>query len=173
MEGQSFTTIHSDPTLLLVDLDRESPRFSEMFRMIDELYGIQWVESWYSKSGAPNRHVLIGMTETLTIPERIALQAILGSDAKREILSLKRHADVDNPVILFQPPNANIERFEGENLHDIIERVWSDHNSSDSSHRRILALMSGDEAAEGEDLYCEAGDGCPGEVAGTVACDPD
>lgn len=65
------------------------------------------IESWASKSG--NTHVLIRMESPLPIIHRIGLQAVLGSDRRREFLSFR---DVDSkyeyPVMLFRPKGAKV-----------------------------------------------------------------
>lgn len=60
------------------------------------------VEEWASKSG--NRHVLIHLASPLPVIERIAIQCALGSDRKREFLSLRDvKAGYEFPVMLFRP----------------------------------------------------------------------
>lgn len=48
-----------------------------------------------SKSGLPNRHILIRMPFVLTSIDRIAFQAVLGSDLTREMLSIFRLYNTD------------------------------------------------------------------------------
>ncbi len=56
-----------------------------------------------SKSG-DGQHVWIKLMRPLTAPERIALQACLGSDASRELLSLAGvWAGKQRPIVLFRP----------------------------------------------------------------------
>ncbi len=47
-------------------------------------------QDWFSRSGPPRRHIIVQMPFTMSPPERIAWQAVLGSDLKREVLSLLR-----------------------------------------------------------------------------------
>lgn len=46
---------------------------------------------WASRSGLPKRHILITLPIGVTNSERIALQAALGSDPIRELLSMMRY----------------------------------------------------------------------------------
>jgi hypothetical protein len=56
----------------------------------------------YSRNG--NKHVTIRLGEDITPERRIVLQALLGSDLKREALSLKRvDMGEPHPTLLFRP----------------------------------------------------------------------
>lgn len=56
-----------------------------------------------TKSRHDNTHIYVTLENPMTVPERIALQAALGSDPTREFLSLKRWLDKDpNPILLFE-----------------------------------------------------------------------
>lgn len=48
-----------------------------------------------------NQHIHVVLLRHYSVFERIALQAILGSDSKREALSLRSISTVENPVVLF------------------------------------------------------------------------
>lgn len=61
----------------------------------------EW-KQWYSKSG--NVHVVVKLAEKLTEIERVALQTILGSDPKRELLNFSRvRVGIEHPILLFKP----------------------------------------------------------------------
>jgi hypothetical protein len=56
-----------------------------------------------TKSRHQNTHIYVTLENPMTVPERIALQAALGSDPTREFLSLKRWLSKDpNPILLFE-----------------------------------------------------------------------
>lgn len=57
-----------------------------------------------SKSGLPHRHVTITLNNTVDAVERIALQAALGSDRKRELISLSRLEQGEQRVTRFFEP---------------------------------------------------------------------
>jgi hypothetical protein len=77
---------------LQIDLDTE-----EEFQHFQSMWGV-WVYNGFgggmktapSKSGYPHRHITITLLDDVTPWQRIALQAALGSDPKREILSAIR-----------------------------------------------------------------------------------
>lgn len=97
-------------TLLLLDLDTSEAwvAFKAMLRCVNQnLYShhsvfivkIRW---WYSTNG--NRHAIVYLSEAMPLVERLLLQAVLGSDAKRELLSLCRwYKGRNEPSMLFRP----------------------------------------------------------------------
>lgn len=67
-------------------------------------------EWWLSKSGC-HFHVKVQLTEDVTPPEAVAMQAMLGSDPKREMRALLDLRQ-GNPFysILFQPKGSKVTR---------------------------------------------------------------
>lgn len=58
--------------------------------------------TWKSKSG--NNHVVVTIPEHLSVVERIAMQAMGGSDPGREFAALNCHnAGCEHPILLFKP----------------------------------------------------------------------
>jgi hypothetical protein len=107
--------VADDTTLQLdVDSDTAMSRFSDGLRLLKSLAaehgGIVDVLTFDepvilpSKSGAMHRHVWLKLRRPLPIGDRIALQAILGSDPERELLALAGawHGKA-KPVVLFRP----------------------------------------------------------------------
>lgn len=98
----------SDLTLLL---DLDTPESVATYRSRENYLVNRYkvdprhAQEWPSKSG--NLHVVIHLGVTASILERIALQAILGSDANREMLSLGDiRDDHANPIMLFKPASV-------------------------------------------------------------------
>jgi hypothetical protein len=105
-EANGFEVIFANPHLLLLDLDTEEDfaRFVKVYKRAKTLFGLENLQWWPSKSGPPHRHVSITIAFALSVEERIALQAALGSDPLREILNLKRlRVGVEEPSRLFCP----------------------------------------------------------------------
>ena len=109
--------VYGRSDLLLIDLDseEETREFSRRMVIFEEIYG----ELQKFKTRSPSErgwHIYIkipGSIPPQTIPQRIAMQALLGSDIKRDLLSLKfqidQHGDVNdkedfytNPIFLFE-----------------------------------------------------------------------
>lgn len=81
------------PRDLFVDIDNDADFDFLRERVKDMLklgVMIRVVSDGPSKSGLPHRHVYLIADRDLSDPERIALQACLGSDRVREFLSLMR-----------------------------------------------------------------------------------
>lgn len=77
---------------LQIDLDGDAQymHYQEMLKLF-KAKGFKFTEQVNpSKSGLPNRHVTLTLTDSIDPWQRIALQASLGSDPKRELLSAAR-----------------------------------------------------------------------------------
>jgi hypothetical protein len=62
-------------------------------------------EERLSRNG--NTHIIIRFENPISIHERILLQACLGSDRKRELLSYIRHLNgIEQPILLFKPKSS-------------------------------------------------------------------
>ncbi len=75
-----------------IDSDDDYSRFTQAYDALKQHY--LNVPLYYktspSRNGGEGRHITVEMTEELAQIERIALQAILGSDWRRELFSLIR-----------------------------------------------------------------------------------
>lgn len=96
--------IKGDDYQLQLDLDDDQAvhRANSMMKMVSDLFGVMSVEDWRSKSG--HTHRLISLEKPLPVASRIALQAALGSDPRRELLGIRGLvAGVEDPNLLFRP----------------------------------------------------------------------
>lgn len=60
------------------------------------------LDQWDSRGG--NKHVVLRANQSLEVEQRILLQAILGSDRKRELFNwLRVDKGIENPITLFKP----------------------------------------------------------------------
>jgi len=117
--SRGFTIVLPESSEILIDLDDEAAelRFIERFTDIrgilqnTPLGAPQIVATWTSKSGK-GRHVVVDMRVVIyDTSERIAWQALLGSDYKREAIALlRRRGGIPTPSRLFKPPGANEAR---------------------------------------------------------------
>ena len=95
----------ADDYTLQLDLDNEvaANQFHAYEGRLRAHFNVVEIHETTSRNG--NRHAYVKMEKPLSVPERIALQAALGSDPTREFLSLKRWLNNDpNPVLLFEKP---------------------------------------------------------------------
>jgi hypothetical protein len=98
--------VATDPRELYIDIDSDEQRrqFDRMFEYVAREYGCRVADRWMSKSGPGHEHIIVVLDRDFTVAERIALQAILGSDPLRDLLTLKRlHDGVEQPIRLFKP----------------------------------------------------------------------
>lgn len=109
MDYEGFDILYPDPDELFIDIDTEEQyqTFLRHFHRLREEKGtfddIQFIER-FSKSGPPRRHIHVRMPNKLSSVERIAWQAVLGSDLVRELLSMIRWSKVDQWPTLFCEP---------------------------------------------------------------------
>jgi hypothetical protein len=85
------------PNELFLDIDdaESLTLFHEMLPILKQMYAVETVFIKPSKSGGEKKHVTVVLGDGVSSPEltteqRILLQAVLGSDRKRELLSYKR-----------------------------------------------------------------------------------
>lgn len=97
---------------LFVDLDSEAAyeQFKATWPIVAEHFASSYVVD-PSKSGLPKRHVRAILIEPLSELARIALQAALGSDGKREALSVVRSLKCEPNVIIFFEKEPSLETF--------------------------------------------------------------
>lgn len=110
-EANGCEVVYGGSNHLLLDYDGDGlslwaenkPRLERIAKVVRE----EW---WSSKSHMPGHlHARITLDKELTVPERSALQACLGSDPVREIINLTRWKHgVAEPVRLFRPKDAEV-----------------------------------------------------------------
>lgn len=120
-EAEGFTIIYPSETEILVDLDDEAAQlsFAQRFKDVREILDktplgpLRITSTWASKSGQ-GRHVVVDLGAVITeTSERIAWQALLGSDHKREAIAiLRKRGGVPLPSRLFKP----VEKKKGKKL---------------------------------------------------------
>lgn len=112
---QDCTIEYAHDLVLQLDLDGDDAfrTFQKQFALLHQLgmfpdvveaYTVRW-----SRNG--NRHVTINLLEELGVVKRLLLQALLGSDIKREMLGYARVLQGDeHPICLFRPNKSIAER---------------------------------------------------------------
>jgi hypothetical protein len=104
--------VYPEPNELFIDIDQEFEldHFEWAFSMFQQLYPGAEEVTKPSKSGeAGHFHITVILPFEIKSPEqRVMLQAILGSDPKRELLTLKNIAEGDKtPTLFFEVPEEN------------------------------------------------------------------
>ena len=93
------------PNELLIDIDTEE-QYQTFLKALPRFERVELIQDWReepSRSGLPARHIYVQLHKDIDALERIALQACLGSDLRRESLSLIRWLrDDPNPTLFFE-----------------------------------------------------------------------
>lgn len=106
-DARNCTIRYPLPNELFIDIDSASAytRFKQLLAMFEKFIPVERVTATPSASGGQHQHIVVALTQRVTEFERIAYQAILGSDPKREVLSLERLKTGTNPTptVFFEP----------------------------------------------------------------------
>ena len=103
-EKENLLVVLPQPNELQLDIDNaESGNvFKRHYQILDKYIGIEKVEEHASRHGGDRKHITVTLKRpVLSLLERIALQAMLGSDRKRELLSLIESELGDETPTLF------------------------------------------------------------------------
>lgn len=103
-EQMGLEVIEPGPNTITLDFDSPYPPqdFLEKLRFLKQFYPVVTHRFTSSKSG--NLHAYVEMEEPFSDTEKIAVQAIFGSDWKREMLGLVRakQGNLGTPSLLFE-----------------------------------------------------------------------
>lgn len=105
-ERTGCTIEYADDHTLQLDLDSDEADYiyDKQLRLLDELGIIHILKLTERRSKSDNWHITITLRDPLSIEVRILLQACLGSDIKRELLSYAGYLKGQTrPVLLFRP----------------------------------------------------------------------
>lgn len=112
-KAQGFTIIHSSPRLILLDLDSHAAidHYDNFLPFIQTFMQLTEEGHWPSKTrDGSHFHIILESKNSLTEVERLLIQALLGSDPRKEFLSLMRiWQHHDHVSLLFKPPLKNKE----------------------------------------------------------------
>jgi hypothetical protein len=104
--SMGLTVVAPGPNQLQLDIDNKESRevFDRHYDILQKHFGIIGVTATSSKSGGERQHITVTLARDVTPLERVGLQAMMGSDRKRELLSFARilYGDED-PTVFFEP----------------------------------------------------------------------
>ena len=98
---------------LQIDCDglRAFQKFAELYRMLRENgHAKGWIAKWKNSTSRGHAHITITMPRKKSLAHRIALQALLGSDLKRELFNWMRAERGSRLPVLFFEKNENEKR---------------------------------------------------------------
>jgi hypothetical protein len=92
-----------EPNQLFIDIDNTGAyqHYNQMLGVVNSFFDVVDIDDSPSKSGRPHCHITITLGHPISNVERVLLQAILGSDPKRELLSYARLLRGIKPATLF------------------------------------------------------------------------
>lgn len=101
-----------DEVFLDLDDKTSQDRYYEGLRFINDLLPklILSTKEQPSRSGGNKIHVILKLNQPIMPELRLALQAALGSDQKREILNISRFIICGDPQDCLMPPKAKAEK---------------------------------------------------------------
>lgn len=105
--------IRPGPRDLFLDIDSEESYQLMNKRLMDLAnaeFQLEIVSCKPSRSGYPHRHAILRANRDLSVAERIALQACMGSDLVREFLSLMRIWAGGEGTTFFENPDRKDPR---------------------------------------------------------------
>lgn len=111
-KGLNLDVLFPKDDELFVDLDSEEAfeYHKEQLELLEAQLPdlIHYTGSTFSKSGPPNRHVIVKLAKPISNMERILLQALLVSDRRATLISFIKESQGDpHPVLFFEPkPDA-------------------------------------------------------------------
>lgn len=112
-ENLNMKIVYPNANQLQLDIDSKEGyiQFNHILQSIKDSLDMEIsFTQTVSKTGLPHKHVTVNLPYNLHSDfERIALQLILGSDLKREILNLLRIIDGQEAPICFFEPKEGLE----------------------------------------------------------------
>jgi len=125
----NYEIVVADEKRIQLDLDDVKftdplpDRFQTVYRMLCQGRGNIVAGYYRTQSKSGNTHVTIRLLKSMPVHERIAWQAIFGSDYKREALHMMAvRADVKNAILMFEPKDRS-EELEGIPPPDVVPSV--------------------------------------------------
>lgn len=109
-KANDLVVVEPEAHQLQIDIDdsRAYEIFSKNQAAVNEHFGIVGIEEHASKSGGDRKHVTVTLAKpVMSNMERILLQACLGSDGVRELLSYVQVLNRDpHPILFLEKQNA-------------------------------------------------------------------
>lgn len=103
-EEYNCDLVIADDHTLLLDLDTPDTQtqYKDRLTSMKPWLKVDKVTKWFSRND--NVHVQITLSEPLPLERRVALQAVLGSDPKREMVLLREIQETGSAnIVLFRP----------------------------------------------------------------------
>jgi hypothetical protein len=107
-KAEKLDVVFPEKNQLQLDIDNDTAYavYKAHYDIVDGYWGIEYANEQPSRSGTPGKkHITVTLTVEVSNKDRIALQAFLGSDLKREVLSFIQEEDGDpHPTLFLEKP---------------------------------------------------------------------
>ena len=102
-EREGLDVVYPKNNEVMIDIDNAHSLqlFQKQMDIVKKHIGVIGVEEHLSKSGEGKRHITVTLNDPITPIERLALQAMLGSDRVRELLGYVEYKNGDPTPTLF------------------------------------------------------------------------
>lgn len=103
-QRESLEVVYPADNELMIDIDNEHSYmlFQNQIQIVSKFVGVVEVRENPSKSGKPwKMHITVELDPNVSMLERLALQAMLGSDRTRELLGYVQYKNNDPHPVLF------------------------------------------------------------------------
>jgi hypothetical protein len=102
-EREGLLVVYPKDNEIMIDIDNghSLQLFQKQMDIVKKYIGVLGVEQHPSKSGEGKWHITVTLATTVTPLERLALQAMLGSDRVRELLGYVEYKNNDPTSTLF------------------------------------------------------------------------
>jgi hypothetical protein len=113
VEGYDIVFPADNELQIDIDSDEEFQVYERLINVVRDHIGVLDEHIAPSRSGLPKRHITVTLNATVSVIERIALQACLGSDRMREILGYVQYLIKDpHPTLFLENKQKQLEHRE-------------------------------------------------------------
>lgn len=134
-EEQDLEIVYPKANEIQLDIDDKQAYdyFHENKWILNQWFGIRSITERVSKSGGDKRHITVELATRLTTVTRILLQAVMGSDKKRELLSFVMYArgNEKKPTLLLE------KKFRAEDLREL-----KDFEAYDDGYNSAISMVA-------------------------------
>lgn len=143
-EEQNLEIVYPKENELQLDIDNKEAYdyFHQNKWILEQWFGIRSITERVSKSGGDKKHITVELGVILTTVTRILLQAVMGSDKKRELYSFIMYAkgNEKKPTLLLE------KRFNTDRLPQV-----KDFEAYDDGYNNAISIVATGEKRTGEE----------------------
>lgn len=140
-DEQGLEIVYPKANELQLDIDNKEAYdyFHQNKWILEQWFGIRAITERVSKSGGDKKHITVQLGVVLTTVTRILLQAVMGSDKKRELLSFVMYAkgNEKKPTLLLEKKLST----------DQLQQI-KDFEAYDDGYNTVISMVASGEQHE-------------------------